>query len=68
MHCSPEAVAVHTPNNWLLLSNQLANIYWALSALGTAGETEMDKDMALMALSNLLMIRQKQEKLNGIRE
>lgn len=47
MHCSPEAVAVHTPNNWLLLSNQLANIYWAPNALGTAGETEMDKDMAI---------------------
>lgn len=50
MYHRPETAAALTYSNWLLLSNQLANIYWAFSELGTAEETEMDKDMALMAL------------------
>lgn len=50
MHHRKEAVPILKYSNWLLLSNQLANIYWVPSALGTAGEIEMDKDMALMTL------------------
>lgn len=43
-------LAGHTHSKLAAISNQLINIYWARSELGTAAEIEMDKDMALMAL------------------
>lgn len=50
MYHRPETVAAHTYSDWLLLPNQLVNIYWAFNELGTAEEIETDKDMALLAL------------------